>query len=101
MNLYAYEDRQTLRHRLTIHASDCEYCNDGKGNSNGRDRMFGAWHGPFTSLDQARTVMRDLRKITEIHDCATRASVSVVPDSTREEEEALRRLDDDGGCHFR
>lgn len=85
MNLYAYEDRQVLRHKLTIHASDCEHCNDGKGNSDGRDRIFGTWYGPFTSLDQAVAVMRDLRKITEIHECATRASASVVPDSKREE----------------
>ena len=99
MNLYAYEDRQALRHKLTIHASDCDQCNAGKGNSDGRDRIFGKWYGPFMSLDQASAIMRHLRQITEIHECATLASISAVPDSKREEQEALLRLEDDGGAN--
>jgi hypothetical protein len=97
VNLYAYEDRQAHRHKLTIHASSCEQCNAGKGNSDGRDRMFGRWYGPFTSVDHVGAIMHDWRQITEIHECAMTASESAGPGSKREEEEALLRLDDDGG----
>jgi hypothetical protein len=98
MNLYAYEDRQAHRQKLMIHASDCVQCNAGKGNSDGRDRIFGRWYGPFTSLDQARAKMHYLRQITELHECAMAESVSPSPDS-KPEEEALLRLDDDGGAN--
>ena len=99
MNLYAYEDRQAHRHKLTIHVSNCEQCNAGKGNSDGRDRIFGRWYGPFTSLDQAGAVMRHLRQITEMHECATVTAESAGPDSKCAEEQALLRLDDDGGAN--
>lgn len=45
MILYAYEDRQVHRHKLTIHISECEQCNAGEGNLDGRDRIFGKWYG--------------------------------------------------------
>ena len=99
MSLYAYEDLQASRHTLTIHASDCEQCNAGKGNLDGRDRMLGKWYGPFPSLDQAITGMHHLRQITQLHECTTMASVSAGPDSKHEEEEARLRLDDDGGAN--
>jgi hypothetical protein len=99
VNVYAYEDRQANRHKLTLHVSNCEQCNAGKGNADGRDRIFGRWYGPFTSLDQAGVIMHNLRQITEVHECATIASESACPDSKREEEEALLRLDDDGGVN--
>jgi hypothetical protein len=97
MILYAYEDRQAHRHKVKIHTSDCGQCNAGKGNLDGRDRIFGTWYGPFTSLDHAFAGMHHLRQITELHECATIAPVSAGPDSKREEEKALLRLDDDGG----
>jgi len=100
MTLYAYEDRQAHRHTLTIHTSDCERCNAGKGNLDGKDRIFGRWYGPFTSLDHAFAGMQHLRQITELHDCTTTATVSAGPDSKhQEEEDALLRLDDDGGAN--
>ena len=99
MRLYAYEDRQANRHKVTIHMSDCGQCNAGKGNVDGRDRIFGTGFGPFASLDHAFAGMHHLRQITELHDCTTIASVSAHPDSKLEEEEALLRLDDDGGAN--
>ena len=99
MTLYAYEDRQAHRHTLTIHTSDCGKCNGGKGNLDGRDRIFGRWYGPFTSLEHAFAGMHHLRQITELHECTTTAPVSAGPDSKHQEEDALLRLDDDGGAN--
>lgn len=99
MSLYAYEDRQAHQHKVTIHTSDCGQCNAGKGNLDGRDRIFGKWYGPFASLDHAFAGMHHLRKITKPHECATIAPVSAGPDSKHEEEKALLRLDDDGGAN--
>jgi hypothetical protein len=102
MTLYAYEDRQAHRHGLTIHSSDCEECNAGKGNLDGRDCIFGQWHGPFTSLDHAFARMHHLRQITELHQCLTMTPVSSGSegfDSKHEEADALLRLDDDGGAN--
>ena len=99
MNLYAYEDRQAHRHTLTIHTSDCGKCNAGKGNLDGRDRIFGKWYGPFTSIDHAFAGMHHLRQITELHACTAMAPVSAGSDSKHEEADALLRLDDDGGAN--
>ncbi|HWY71250.1 MAG TPA: hypothetical protein VNX88_21470 [Terriglobales bacterium] len=99
VNLYAYEDRQAHRHKLTIHTSDCGKCNAGKGNPDGRDRIFGKWYGPFTSIGHAFAGMHHLRPITQLHECTTMASVSAGPDSKHEEEEAQLRLDDDGAAN--
>jgi len=99
MILYAYEDRQVHRHKLTIHISECEQCNAGEGNLDGRDRMFGKWYGPFTSIDDVFAGMHHLRQITEVHECATPASAAANPDSIREDEKAMSRLDDDGGAN--
>ena len=98
MILYAYEDRQVHRHKLTIHISECEQCKASKENLDGRDRIFGKWYGPFTSLTDALAAMHHLRQITEMHECATRASANA--ESMREEEKAMSRLDDDGGANF-
>jgi len=78
--------------------SDCGKCNAGKGNLDGRDRIFGKWYGPFASLDDAFAGMHHLRHITELHECTTIASVSENPDS-KHDKEALLRLDDDGGAN--
>jgi hypothetical protein len=43
--------------------------------------------------------MHHLRQVTELHECTTIAPVAARPDSTHEEEEALLRLDDDGGAN--
>ena len=98
MILYAYEDRQLHRHKLTIHISECEQCNAGKGNLDGRDCIFGKWYGPFTSLNDALAGVHHLRQVTEMHECAARASANA--ESIREEEKAMSRLDDDGGANF-
>jgi len=43
--------------------------------------VFGRWYGPFTSVGHAGAIMRDLRQIMEIHECATTASQSAGPGS--------------------
>ena len=87
-------NRQVHRHKLTIHISDCGQCNAGKGNLDGRDRLFGKWYGPFTSVAEVFAGMHHARHITEVHECATSDSAS--PGSIRDEERAMSRLDDDG-----
>jgi hypothetical protein len=99
MNVYAYENLQAHRHKVTIHTSACGQCNTGKGNLGGSNRIFGRWYGPFTSRDHAFAGMHHLRQITELHECMTIDPVSEGPDSKHEEEEALLRLDDDGGAN--
>jgi hypothetical protein len=55
---YVYQDVRG-RYRVRIHASDCSYCNEGRGVIFGDARVKGKWHGPF-GYDEALQIAKDL-----------------------------------------
>jgi hypothetical protein len=60
MSYWIYENWQAGPRKAVIHAGQCKFCNDGHGLKGGSDPRHGTWHGPFSSLDDARALSRSL-----------------------------------------
>ena len=55
---YVYENWQAGPHKAVIHRASCAHCNDGRGRTGDYDPAHGDWHGPFATLELARTFQR-------------------------------------------
>ncbi len=55
MIFYAYENWRAHGHRVTVHAANCPFCNDGCGVRGGTRSDNGRWHelGEFFSPEEA------------------------------------------------
>jgi len=56
---YIYENRRAKPHRAVLHAGACRHCNQGQGR-NGRTPKRARWHGPFSTLEDARRQQRSM-----------------------------------------
>jgi len=56
---YIYENRRAKPHRAVLHAGACRHCNQGQGR-NGRTPKRARWHGPFSTLEDARRQQRGM-----------------------------------------
>lgn len=65
---YIYENWQAGPHKAKIHRASCAYCNDGRGRAGGYDPAHGKWHGPFSTLSQARAFQVRMR-VRDRSDC--------------------------------
>ena len=63
MSYYIYENWQAGPHKAVIHAGNCGFCNDGKGRAGGYDPRHGKWHGPFETVDVARSAAATLPRV--------------------------------------
>jgi len=55
---YVYENWTNKRARL--HGAECSYCKGGRGTQGSTNDKNGEWHGPFASVEQARTKLATL-----------------------------------------
>jgi 4-hydroxy-tetrahydrodipicolinate synthase len=51
---YVYENWLAGPHKIVLHRSSCGQCNHGKGRPAGHDANHARWHGPYTTLSEAR-----------------------------------------------
>ncbi len=51
---YIYENWLAGPHKIVLHRSSCGQCNQGKGRPAGHDANHARWHGPYSTLSQAR-----------------------------------------------
>lgn len=58
-DFYIYENRRAKPHRAVLHAGACRHCNQGRGR-NGRTPKRARWHGPFSTLEDARRRQRGM-----------------------------------------
>lgn len=58
-DFYIYENRRAKPHRAVLHAGACRHCNQGRGR-NGRPPKRARWHGPFSTLEDARRQQRGM-----------------------------------------
>lgn len=58
-DFYIYENRRAKPHRAVLHAGACRHCNEGRGR-NGRTPERARWHGPFSTLEDARRRQRGM-----------------------------------------
>jgi len=69
MAFYVYENWQAGPHKAVIHQGDCAFCNDGRGRTGGYDPRHAQWHGPLSTLDEARQAARALRGVVVHREC--------------------------------
>jgi len=69
MAFYVYQNWQAGPHKAVIHRGECAFCNDGQGRSGGYDPRHVMWHGPFTTIDDARQAARALRGVIVHREC--------------------------------
>ncbi len=77
MAFWFYES--DVRDRAMIHSGDCALCNDGEGFHDAVDPERGAWHGPFSTLGEARHAAEATEKPVHEHRCVRLKDV--VPES--------------------
>lgn len=51
---YVYENWRVRPHKARIHLANCRHCNHGAGITTGTHPDNGKWHGPYTTLRNAR-----------------------------------------------
>jgi hypothetical protein len=73
---WVYENWRAHGHRATVHRSDCRSCNSGAGVHGGTLTPNGKWHGPYQSLDEARSAASRDAKLRECRRCHPAATVA-------------------------
>jgi len=54
VEFFVYENWLAGPHKVVLHRSSCGQCNHGKGRPAGHDANHARWHGPYTTLADAR-----------------------------------------------
>jgi 4-hydroxy-tetrahydrodipicolinate synthase len=66
---FVYENWLAGPHKIVLHRSTCGQCNHGKGRPAGHDANHAKWHGPYSTLAEARTVAHDMQGILIRSEC--------------------------------
>lgn len=69
MRYWVYENSPT--NRVTVHASECGFCNDGKGRKPDKIVKENIWHGPFEDELSATLFARRTGRPHAVHRCCT------------------------------
>ena len=51
---YVYENWAAGPHKAVVHRATCGQCSSGKGRPSGHDANHSRWHGPYSTLSEAR-----------------------------------------------
>jgi F-type H+-transporting ATPase subunit beta len=63
MPFYIYENWRAGPHKAVIHHGSCGYCNEGEGKARGYNPGNANWHGPFSTLNEARQASASMHVI--------------------------------------
>ncbi len=66
---FVYENWLAGPHKIVLHRSSCGQCNHGKGRPAGHDANHARWHGPYTTLAEARQVAHDMPGVLIRSEC--------------------------------
>lgn len=69
VEFYMYENWAAGPHKVVLHRSNCGQCNRGKGHPPGYQASHAKWHGPYSSISQAREVSHQLPGVLIRSDC--------------------------------
>jgi 4-hydroxy-tetrahydrodipicolinate synthase len=69
VTFFVYENWLAGPHKIVLHRSTCNQCNHGKGHPAGQAANHSRWHGPFTTLDEARTASRSIPSVLIRSEC--------------------------------
>jgi 4-hydroxy-tetrahydrodipicolinate synthase len=66
---FIYENWAAGPHKIVVHRASCGQCSHGKGRPSGHDVNHARWHGPFSTLAEAREVARTMSGILIRSEC--------------------------------
>jgi 4-hydroxy-tetrahydrodipicolinate synthase len=66
---FVYENWLAGPHKIVLHRSTCGQCNHGKGRPAGHDANHAKWHGPYSTLAEARAAAHDMQGILIRSEC--------------------------------
>jgi 4-hydroxy-tetrahydrodipicolinate synthase len=69
VNFYIYENWLAGPHKIVLHRSSCGQCNHGKGRPAGHDANHARWHGPYTTLTEARDTAQNMAGVLIRSEC--------------------------------
>ncbi|MGE5206651.1 MAG: dihydrodipicolinate synthase family protein, partial [Chlamydiota bacterium] len=69
VTFFLYESWQAGPHKLVLHRSTCGTCRNGSGHPSGSDEAHSRWHGPYTTVQEARDTSRSMSNILIRSEC--------------------------------
>ena len=68
-DFFVYENWTAGPRKIVLHRSSCGQCNHGKGRPTGHDANHARWHGPYTSLSDARQAAQTIQNVLIRSEC--------------------------------
>jgi 4-hydroxy-tetrahydrodipicolinate synthase len=69
VEFFVYENWQAGPRKAVLHRSNCPQCNHGKGRPAGHDPAHARWHGPYTTIVEARGVLQQMPNVLIRSEC--------------------------------
>src|SRR5579872_688785 len=69
LTFFLYESWQAGPHKLALHRSTCGACRGGTAHPGGSDEARSRWHGPYTTVQEARERSRGMSNILIRSEC--------------------------------
>ncbi len=69
VEFYIYENWAAGPHKAMLHRSSCGQCNSGKGRPSGHDPNHSRWHGPYSTLAEAREATHQMPGVLIRSEC--------------------------------
>jgi 4-hydroxy-tetrahydrodipicolinate synthase len=69
VNFFIYENWLAGPHKIVLHRSTCGQCNHGKGRPSGHDANHARWHGPYSTLSEAREAAHNMTGVLIRSEC--------------------------------
>ena len=69
IDFFIYENWLAGPHKIVLHRSNCGQCNHGKGRPAGHDANHARWHGPYSTLHEARDVAHGMTGVLIRSEC--------------------------------
>jgi 4-hydroxy-tetrahydrodipicolinate synthase len=66
---FVYENWLAGPHKIVLHRGTCGQCNHGKGRPAGHDANHARWHGPYTTLAEARQIAHEMPNVLIRSEC--------------------------------
>ncbi|HUO27052.1 MAG TPA: 4-hydroxy-tetrahydrodipicolinate synthase [Candidatus Aquilonibacter sp.] len=69
LEFYIYENWAAGPHKIVLHRGSCGQCGQGKGRPSGHDANHSRWHGPYSTVTQAREAAHAMTGILIRSEC--------------------------------
>jgi 4-hydroxy-tetrahydrodipicolinate synthase len=66
---FVYENWAAGPHKIVLHRASCGQCSHGKGRPSGHDANHAKWHGPYTTVAEARDAAHAMTNILIRSEC--------------------------------